>query len=54
MRLAIVISTNDAETAWSAFRPANFSLNRGDEVGVFLIGKGVEYVASSTETFNTL
>ena len=43
MKLGIVISTNDAETVWNAFRLANFSLKNGDNVGVFLVGKAVEY-----------
>lgn|GEM_PF-95601 len=42
MKLGIVIYTNDTETAWNAFRIANFALNKGDAVTVFLLGKGVE------------
>ncbi|MEW6035002.1 MAG: DsrE family protein [Candidatus Micrarchaeota archaeon] len=51
MKLGIVISTNEPETAWNAFRLANFSRKEGDEVGVFLVGKGVEYEGASTEKF---
>jgi uncharacterized protein involved in oxidation of intracellular sulfur len=43
MKLGVVVSTADAETVWNAFRLANFSLGKGDEVRVFLVGKGVEY-----------
>ena len=42
MRLAIVISTNEPETVFNALRLGNFAANEGDDVGVFLIGKGVE------------
>jgi len=42
MTIGIVISTNDAETVWNAFRLANYALNQGDTVSVFLLGKGVE------------
>jgi uncharacterized protein involved in oxidation of intracellular sulfur len=52
MKLGIIISTKDAETAWNAFRLANFSLKEGDNVSVFLIGKGVECQSASTELFN--
>ena len=52
MRVGIVISTADAETNWNALRFANFSLKQGDEVRVFLIGKGVEYEKSSSRTFD--
>lgn len=42
MKLGIVIHGRDPETVWNAFRIANFSRDVGDEVRVFLIGKGVE------------
>ena len=42
MRLAIVISTNQPETVFNALRLGNFAAQEGDDVGVFLIGKGVE------------
>ena len=41
-KLAIVLSTNEPETAFNALRLGNFAAKEGDEVGVFLIGKGVE------------
>ncbi len=52
MKTGIIISSNDAETCWNAFRFANFCLGQKDEVKVFLIGKGVEYQQTSTEKFN--
>jgi hypothetical protein len=30
MKLGVVISTNDAETVWNAFRLANFSRGKGE------------------------
>jgi len=54
MKLGIIISNNDAETCWNAFRFANFSLNNKDAVNIFLIGKGVEYEGISNEQFNIL
>ncbi len=69
MRIGIIVSTNDAETCWNAFRFANFALNnkpalptaspRGesagrDEVNIFLIGKGVEYEQTSNDQFNII
>jgi sulfur relay (sulfurtransferase) complex TusBCD TusD component (DsrE family) len=41
-RIGIIISTNDPETVWNAFRFADFSCQEGDSVSVFLLGKGVE------------
>lgn len=51
MNLGIVIYSNDAETVWSAFRFANFSLKEGDSVGVFLLAKGVEYETLDGDQF---
>jgi peroxiredoxin family protein len=42
MKLGIVVYSNDPETVWNAFRFGNFALAIGDEVRIFLIGKGVE------------
>lgn len=54
MKLGIVISTNDAETVWNAFRLGNFSRKEGTETKVFLVGKGVEYEKASSEKFNCI
>jgi len=51
MRLGIIISTNEPEIVWNAYRLANFSLNEGDKVNVFLLAKGVESEAGS-EKYN--
>ena len=42
MKLGIVISTNEAEVVWNAFRFGNISLKTNHVVKVFLINKGVE------------
>jgi sulfur relay (sulfurtransferase) complex TusBCD TusD component (DsrE family) len=42
MKVAIIISSNDPETVWNAFRLANTALGYDDEVSVFLLGAGVE------------
>jgi uncharacterized protein involved in oxidation of intracellular sulfur len=52
IKLGIVIYSNDAETVWNAFRLADYSLTQGDEVKIFLTGKGVEYENLSSEKFN--
>jgi uncharacterized protein involved in oxidation of intracellular sulfur len=51
MKLGIVISSDDVETVWNAFRLANFARKEGDGVSVFLVAKGVEYEGKSTEKF---
>jgi len=42
MKLGIVMTTTDPETVYNAFRLANYSVENGDKVSVFLLGKGVE------------
>ncbi len=50
--IGIVISSNDAETVWNAFRLANYSLQQGDTVSIFLLGKGVESPNVSNQDYN--
>jgi uncharacterized protein involved in oxidation of intracellular sulfur len=52
MKLGIVLSSNHAETNWNALRLANLTLEKGDEVKIFLVGEGVEYEKTSSEKFN--
>jgi sulfur relay (sulfurtransferase) complex TusBCD TusD component (DsrE family) len=52
MKLGITIYTNDTEAVWNAFRLANFAQAMGDEVKVFLLGKGVEIDSLGTAKFN--
>ena len=52
MKLAVVLSTNQAETNWNAFRLANLALSKGDMVTIFLTGEGVEYGQVSSPQFN--
>ncbi len=54
MKIGMIISTNDAETCWNALRYGNYCLEQKDEVKIFLMGKGVEYMKVSTEKFNTI
>ena len=42
MKITVVITSNDPETAWNAWRFANACLGYDDEVTIFLMGKGVE------------
>jgi uncharacterized protein involved in oxidation of intracellular sulfur len=42
MKIGIVLSTNDPEEVWNAFRFGNVALKENNEVRVFLVNKGVE------------
>jgi uncharacterized protein involved in oxidation of intracellular sulfur len=39
--IGMVIYSQDVETVWNALRLANFAVNSGDTVQIFLLGKGV-------------
>jgi len=52
MRIAIIVSSNDSETVWNAFRFANTSLANDNRVDMFLLGKGVEAATVSTLKFD--
>ena len=53
-KILFIIATNDSETIYSAMRLANVAVEKGDEVSVFMLGKGVLYEKSSTEQFNVI
>ena len=51
MKIGIIISSNDPETVWNAFRYGEHVVKSGDEVKVFLTGPGVEAEHISTVQF---
>jgi uncharacterized protein involved in oxidation of intracellular sulfur len=51
MKFAIIINSNDPETVWNAFRFGLKPLTKGDEVKVFLTGRGVEAEQLDTGKF---
>ncbi|MBS3159765.1 DsrE family protein [Candidatus Woesearchaeota archaeon] len=52
MKIGIVISTNETEVVWNAFRFGNTSIKANHEVKVFLINKGVEIEDIWDEKYN--
>ena len=54
MKSLFIISTDDAETAYNAMRLANVAAKKGDEVSVFMLGKGVLYEKFSNDQFNVI
>jgi uncharacterized protein involved in oxidation of intracellular sulfur len=54
MKFLFVISTDDAETVYNAMRLANVGVKKGDEISVFMLGKGVLFEKSGTEEFNVM
>ena len=52
MNILFIIQTDDAETVYNAMRLANIAVEKGDEVNVFMLGKGVLFEQISNEQFN--
>ena len=52
MRLGMVITQTDPETVFNALRLALYSLEQGDEVRIFLSGRGVEIDRLEDPKFN--
>jgi uncharacterized protein involved in oxidation of intracellular sulfur len=54
MNTLFIISTDDAETIYNAMRLANVAVKKGDEVSVFMLGKGVLFEKASNGEFNVM
>jgi sulfur relay (sulfurtransferase) complex TusBCD TusD component (DsrE family) len=52
MKLAIILNSNEPETAWNALRLGNTALGVGHDVSMFLMGSGVEVEEIRSEKFN--
>ncbi len=54
MKILIIITTNDPETVYNAMRLANLAIKKGDEVAVFMLGKGVLFEKISDPQFDVI
>jgi len=54
MNTLFIISTDDAETIYNAMRLANVAVKKGDDVSVFMLGKGVLFEKASNGEFNVM
>ncbi len=54
MNVLFIISTDDGETIYNAMRLANVGVGRGDDISVFMLGKGVCFETSGTEEFDVM
>ena len=52
--MLFIISTDEGETIYNAMRLANVAVGKGDEVSVFMLGRGVLYEKSHSEQFKVL
>ncbi len=54
MNILMIISSGDGETIYNAMRLANTGVKKGDEVSVFMLGKGVLFEQASTYEFDVM
>ncbi len=54
MNVLFIISSSDDETIYNAMRLANVAVQKGDDVSVFMLGKGVLFEQSSSDQFNVM
>ncbi len=54
MQVLFIISSDDGETIYNAMRMANIGIKKGDEVGVFMLGKGVLFEKSGSKEFDVM
>ena len=54
MKILFIIASDDGETIYNAMRLANVGVQKGDEVSVFMLGKGVLFEQAGTESFDVM
>lgn len=54
MKALFIITTDDGETVFNAMRLANVGVKKGDEVSVFMLGKGVCFEQAGNEDFDVM
>jgi uncharacterized protein involved in oxidation of intracellular sulfur len=54
MKVLFIITSDDGETIFNAMRLANVGVKKGDEISVFMLGKGVMFEQAGTEQFDVM
>jgi len=54
MNVLFIISTDDVETSYNAMRLANVAVQKGDDVSVFMLGRGVLFEQNNNDQFNAM
>jgi len=53
-KVLVIISTEDGESIYNAMRLANLGVGKGDEISVFMLGKGVLFEKSGSKNFDVM
>ena len=54
MDVLVIIYSDDAEAIYNAMRLANIGVEKGDEVSVFMLGKGVTFEQVDSTEFDVM
>lgn len=54
MKILFIISTDVGETVYNALRLANVGLKKGDEISVFMLGRGVLFESCGSKEFDVM
>jgi uncharacterized protein involved in oxidation of intracellular sulfur len=54
MNVLVIIYSDDAEAIYNAMRLANIGVEKGDEVSVFMLGKGVMFEQIDSTEFDVM
>jgi len=54
MNVLFVITSDDAETIYNAMRLANVGVEKGDEISVFMLGKGVLFEQCKSDDYDVM
>jgi uncharacterized protein involved in oxidation of intracellular sulfur len=54
VKVLMIITTDDGETIYNAMRLANVGVQKGDDVSVFMLGKGVLFEKSGSAQFDVM
>ena len=52
MNVLVIIYSDDSEVIYNAMRLANIGVEKGDEVSVFMLGKGVTFEQVDSTEFD--
>jgi uncharacterized protein involved in oxidation of intracellular sulfur len=54
VKILFIITTDEGEKIYNAMRLANVGVEKGDEVSVFMLGKGLLFERSGNEQFDVM
>jgi uncharacterized protein involved in oxidation of intracellular sulfur len=54
MKVLFIITSDDGETIFNAMRLANVGVKKGDDISVFMLGKGVLFERAGNEHFDVM